>query len=104
MGPSRVCVWLVFTLSRLCEVYFAKHVIQASTASSHRVGKCSIEPSKQPRISILQQFMCMSEYLMLNAFEFIGHQGFWTMPWTMNLYSVLFVFAPPGSMMGKRDM
>ena len=26
---------------------FAKHVIQASTASSHRVGKCIFEPSKQ---------------------------------------------------------
>jgi len=38
------------TLSRLCEVYFAKHVIQASTASSHRVGKCIFEPSKQSRI------------------------------------------------------
>ena len=29
---------------------FAKHVIQASTASSHRVGKCIFEPSKQSRI------------------------------------------------------
>ena len=38
------------TLSRLCEVHFAKHVIQASTASSHRVGKCIFEPSKQSRI------------------------------------------------------
>ena len=28
----------------------SKRVIQASTASSHRVGKCSIEPSKQSRI------------------------------------------------------
>jgi len=27
-----------------------KHVIQASTASSHRVGKCLFEPSKQSRI------------------------------------------------------
>ncbi len=41
---------LHITLSRLCEVYFAKHVIQASTASSHRVGKCIFEPSKQSRI------------------------------------------------------
>merc|ERR1739842_211944 len=49
-APSRVCVWLVFTLSRLCEVYFAKHVIQASTASSHRVGKCIVELSKHLRI------------------------------------------------------
>lgn len=31
-----------------CEEYFTcKQVIQASTASSHRVGKCIIEPSKQ---------------------------------------------------------
>jgi len=29
---------------------YSKRVIQASTASSHRVGKCSIEPSKQSRI------------------------------------------------------
>ena len=43
-------VWGIYTLSRLCEVYFAKHVIQASTASSHRVGKCIFEPSKQSRI------------------------------------------------------
>ena len=41
---------LYITLSRLCEVHFAKHVIQASTASSHRVGKCIFEPSKQSRI------------------------------------------------------
>lgn len=39
-----------FPLSRLYEVHFMKHVIQASTASSHRVGKCIFEPSKQSRI------------------------------------------------------
>ena len=33
------------TCNSLC-----KHVIQASTASSHRVGKCLFEPSKQSRI------------------------------------------------------
>ena len=43
-------LYAFYTLSRLCEVYFAKHVIQASTASSHRVGKCIFEPSKQSRI------------------------------------------------------
>ena len=48
---ARVILFAVYTsLSRLCEVYFAKHVIQASTASSHRVGKCIFEPSKQSRI------------------------------------------------------
>ena len=31
-------------------ILFAKHVIQASTASSHRVGTCIFEPSKQSRI------------------------------------------------------
>ena len=30
--------------------FLCKHVIQASTASSHRVGKCLFEPSKQSRI------------------------------------------------------
>ena len=43
-------IQFAITLSRLCEVHFAKHVIQASTASSHRVGKCIFEPSKQSRI------------------------------------------------------
>ena len=33
-----------------CEEFTCKQVIQASTASSHRVGKCIIEPSKQSRI------------------------------------------------------
>jgi hypothetical protein len=33
-----------------CEEFTCKRVIQASTASSHRVGKCIIEPSKQSRI------------------------------------------------------
>ena len=37
-------------LSRLARNFTCKHVIQASTASSHRVGKCIIEPSKQSRI------------------------------------------------------
>ena len=44
------CSFTINTLSRLYEVYFVKHVLQASTASSHRVGKCIIEPSKQSRI------------------------------------------------------
>lgn len=30
-----------------CKVYTCKQVIQASTASSHIVGKCNVEPSKQ---------------------------------------------------------
>ena len=49
---SAICFgkWHNLKLSRLCEDYFAKHVIQASTASSHRVGKCIFEPSKQSRI------------------------------------------------------
>jgi len=34
----------------LRRISFAKQVIQASTASSHRVGKCIFEPSKQLRI------------------------------------------------------
>lgn len=38
-------------LSRLYKIfYFMKQVIQASIASSHRVGKCIFEPSKQSRI------------------------------------------------------
>ena len=44
------CNWLTSTLSRLWDSLISKHVIQASTASSHRVGKCIIEPSKQSRI------------------------------------------------------
>ena len=40
----------VFMPSRLARNHTCKQVIQASTASSHRVGKCSFEPSKQSRI------------------------------------------------------
>jgi len=45
-------LWDCFTLvaELILRSYFVKHVIQASTASSHRVGKCIFEPSKQSRI------------------------------------------------------
>jgi hypothetical protein len=33
-----------------CKFYTCKQVIQASSASSHIVGKCIVEPSKQSRI------------------------------------------------------
>jgi hypothetical protein len=33
-----------------CKVHTCKQVIQASPASSHIVGKCIVEPSKQLRV------------------------------------------------------
>ena len=43
--------WLALYAEQTLRFFIiTKHVIQASTASSHRVGKCIIEPSKQSRI------------------------------------------------------
>ena len=44
------CDWLTLYAEQTLRFLILKHVIQASTASSHRVGKCIIEPSKQSRI------------------------------------------------------
>ena len=44
---ARVCYVRITLLSRLARFISCKRVIQASTSSSHRVGKCIIEPSKQ---------------------------------------------------------
>jgi len=42
--------YLLTLSSRLARLRTCKHVIQASAASSHLVGKCNVEPSKQLRI------------------------------------------------------
>jgi len=42
--------YLLTLSSRLARLCTCKRVIQASAASSHLVGKCNVEPSKQLRI------------------------------------------------------